>query len=357
MNKESSKEFDTAVGNVKTMLGGRKIKLMEVCGTHTVAISRAGLRPMLAPDVEMLSGPGCPVCVTPASDIAKTLWLAQQGITLTTFGDMMKVPVDGTSLFQLKANGSDIRVVYSPLEAVEIAENHDDSEIVFIGVGFETTAPTIAGAIAEAHRKNIRNFSVLTSLKTIPIPLDIICRSPEIGVDGFILPGHVSAIIGSKPYKFIAEKYGIPGVITGFEPEDIVDGIFRLAKMLSENRADIEVSYSRVVSPDGNAAAQTLMDEIFKPCDSDWRGIGMLPNSGLKIRKKYTQFDAEKRFKIPDFPDAKDNPACQCDKVILGLLKPNSCPLFATECTPNNPQGPCMISSEGACAAYFKYGE
>ena len=349
--------FSSAIERIKKMLGGGKIRLMEVCGTHTVAISRAGLRQLLKPDVELLSGPGCPVCVTPASDIAKVLWLAERGITIATFGDMMKVPVDGRSLFHLKARGSDVRIVYSPIEAVDIAESLADGEVVFVGVGFETTAPAIAGAIVDAKDRKLKNFSVFASMKTIPTPLDIICRSPQIGVDGFILPGHVSAIIGSKPYRFIAEKYDKPGVITGFEPEDIVDGIFRLAKMISNGTAEIEVSYSRVVRPDGNAAAKMLMEEIFEPCDSEWRGLGILQNSGLKIREEYSDFDADYRFKIPEFPDAKDNPACQCDKVILGLLKPNQCPLFGTECIPTNPQGPCMISSEGACAAYYKYGE
>ncbi|MCD6595785.1 hydrogenase formation protein HypD [bacterium] len=350
-------EIPQIIAEIKEILDGRKIRLMEVCGTHTVAISRSGFRPMFAPDIELLSGPGCPVCVTPASDIAKSIWLAENGKIVVTFGDMMKVPVNGTSLLQLKAQGAKIEVVYSPLESLDIARENPSEEVVFIGVGFETTIPTIAGTIKVAEQMKLNNFSVLPSAKTIPIPLDIICQSPDIAVDGFILPGHVSVIIGAKPYSFIAEKYRKPGVITGFEPMDIIDGIYLLVDMLKNDAPQIKIAYKRVVSENGNESARKLIDEIFEPCDSDWRGIGILPNSGLAIREEYSDFDAQRKFNIPDFPDAKDNPACKCDSVILGILKPTDCPLFGEQCTPQNPQGPCMISSEGACAAYYKYGE
>ena len=350
-------EIPKIVSQIKSLLGDRKIRLMEVCGTHTVAISRAGFRPMLSPSIELLSGPGCPVCVTPASDIAKTIWLAENDKIVATFGDMMKVPVNGTSLFQLKSRGAKVEVVYSPLESLDIARENPDDEVVFIGVGFETTVPTIAGTIKTAKEHNLKNFSVLSSAKTMPIPLDIICRSPDIAVDGFILPGHVSAIIGARPYRFIAEKYRKPGVVTGFEPMDIIEGIYLLTEMLVENTPRIEIAYRRVVTESGNEFAQKIIDEVFEPCDSDWRGIGILPNSGLAIREEFAEFDAQRKFDIPDFPDAKDNPACKCDRVILGASKPTDCPLFGVQCTPQNPQGPCMISSEGACAAYYKYGE
>jgi len=247
--------------------------------------------------------------------------------------------------------------VYSPLEALRIAEEKPQCDVIFIGVGFETTAPAIAGTIIEAYERHISNFSIFTSLKTIPIPLHIICDSPKIGVDGFILPGHVSAVIGSKPYRFIAEKFGKPGVITGFEPEDIIDALFRLSNMLIDNKPAIEISYSSIVRPDGNVAAKALIEEVFESCDSDWRGIGTLPDSGLRIRDKYSQFDARQKYEIPDFSDVVDNPACRCSDVILGLIRPTECPLFENGCTPERPQGPCMISSEGACAAYYKYGE
>ena len=345
------------VSEIKRLAGRRTIRLMEVCGTHTVAISRFGLRRLLAPEIELISGPGCPVCVTPAEYIAKAVYLAQEGFVVATFGDMMKVPVNNTSLFDARAAGADVRVVYNPLEAVEIARQNPDRQVVFLGVGFETTAPTFAGAIKVAAQSGIENFSVLCGAKTIPMPLRIIASSPDIAVDGFILPGHVSAIIGAEPYRFLAEEFGLPGVITGFEAEDIIDGIWRLVKMIAEERAEIEISYSRVVTWEGNRAAQNLLAEIFEPCDSAWRGIGILPQSGLKIREKYADFDAQVRFGVPDFPDAQDNPACQCDRVIMGRLKPTQCPLFGKSCTPENPQGPCMISSEGACAAYYKYGE
>ena len=345
-----------ALRNIFDILDGRQIRLMEVCGTHTVSISRAGLRALLSPQIELLSGPGCPVCVTPAQDIAKALWIACHGAVVTTFGDMMKVPVGDRSLFKLRAEGYHIEIVYSPLEAVELALKNNDEEIVFIGVGFETTIPAIAGTIIEAQKRGIGNFSILSSLKTIPIPLDIICNSPKIAVDGFILPGHVSAVIGSKPYEFIPERYGKPGVITGFEPDDIIDGITSLCTMFVENKPEIQISYKRVVTHEGNIVAQKLIDKVFEPCNADWRGLGNLPGTGLRIRREYCDFDAESRFDIPDkFPDAVDNPACECANVIMGITKPTQCPLFGSFCTPTEPQGPCMISSEGACAAYYKY--
>lgn len=343
--------------SIKQKLCDRVIHIMEVCGTHTVSISRAGLRTLLAPQIQLISGPGCPVCVTPASDIAAILWLAEQGKTIVTFGDMMKVPAGNRSLFDLHAENTDIHIVYSPLEALRIAAEKPQCDVIFIGVGFETTAPAIAGAIIEAHEKEISNLCILTSLKTIPIPLRVICNSPKIGVDGFMLPGHVSAVIGSKPYRFIAEEFGKPGVITGFEPEDIIDAIFRLSNMLIDKKPAIEISYSSVVHPDGNIAAKSLIERVFEPCDSDWRGIGALPASGLSIRGEYSQFDARRKYEIPDFSDVVDNPACRCADVILGLIRPTECPLFENGCTPELPQGPCMISSEGACAAYHKYGE
>jgi len=348
-------DFRKKVEDIKRLAAGRTFRLMEVCGTHTVAISRFGIRQILAPEIELISGPGCPVCVTPAEYVAKALYLAHSGFLVATFGDMMKVPVNETSLFDARAEGADVRVVYSPLDAVKIAAENPDKQVVFLGVGFETTAPTIAGAIKSAFENDVKNFSVLCGVKTIPVPLEIISASPEIAVDGFILPGHVSAIIGAKPYRFLAEKFGIPGVITGFEAEDIIDGVWRLTRLIAAARAEIQISYTRVVTPEGNIAAQRLIDEVFEPCDSDWRGIGRLPNSGLRIREKFARYDAQRRFDIPSFPDARDNPACQCDKVIMGRIKPPECPLFGEICTPQHPQGPCMISSEGACAAYYKY--
>jgi len=342
---------------IRQKSSGQRFRLMEVCGTHTVSISRSGLRALLSPEIELTSGPGCPVCVTPASDIAKAIWLAESGKTLFTFGDMMKVPVDETSLFSKRSEGAKIVIAYSPLEAVDYAAQNPDDEVVFIGVGFETTAPTIAGAIEMAHNKNIENYSVLCSVKTIPLPLEIICNLSEIAVDGFILPGHVSAIIGAKPYRPIAEKYGKPGVVAGFETKDILTAIDMLVDLLLEQKQAIEIAYTRIVTENGNIAAQQLIDKVFKPCDSSWRGLGILPGSGLAIRNRYASFDAQLKFDIPDFPDALDNPACKCDKVILGILKPNQCPLFGKQCTPRSAQGPCMISSEGVCAAYFKYGE
>jgi len=333
------------------------IRLMEVCGTHTVAISRMGIRPLLRGEVELISGPGCPVCVTPANFVAKAIWLAENGCTIATFGDMMKVPAGDDSLFKAKARGCDIRVVYSPMDALEFASLNSENHVVFLGIGFETTAPTIAGAILEAERRKLENFSVLCGLKTIPRPLEYIASSDELSIDGFILPGHVSAIIGRKAYEFIAEKFGKPGTITGFEDGDIIEGIAELIKIIMSGKPRISNAYTRVVRENGNEHALELIEQVFIPCDSSWRGLGMLSNSGLRIREEFSSFDSESRFTIPEFSDVQDNPACLCDKVILGAAKPTDCELFGIACTPSHPQGPCMISSEGACAAYFKYGE
>ena len=342
---------------IKQILRERQIRIMEVCGTHTVAVSRAGLRPLLAPEIKLLSGPGCPVCVTSAQDVAKFLWLAETGKTIVTFGDMMKVPLSNKSLFTLRADGADVHIIYSPLDALEIAKQNQHRDVVFIGVGFETTAPAIAGTIIEAQNRNCRNFTVITALKTIPIPLRIVSSSPQIAVDGFILPGHVSAIIGSDSYLFIPADYNLPGVVAGFEPDDIIDAVFRLSKMIASKKPAIELSYSRVVKPEGNISAKALIDKVFEPNDAIWRGLGNIPDSGLCMREEFAEFDAQKRFDIPEFPQVQDNPACHCADVILGIMNPMECPIFAKICTPSNPQGPCMISSEGACAAYYKYGQ
>lgn len=355
----------TMIGDLKTIKALIKklpkellpIRLMEVCGTHTVAISRMGIRPLLRGEIELISGPGCPVCVTPANFVAKAIWLAENGCTVATFGDMMKVPAGDDSLFKAKARGCDIRVVYSPMDALEFASLNSENHVVFLGIGFETTAPTIAGAILEAEKRKLGNFSVLCGLKTIPRPLEFIASSDELSIDGFILPGHVSAIIGRKAYEFIAEKFGKPGTITGFEDGDIIEGVAELIRIIMSGKPRISNAYTRVVRENGNERALDLIEQVLIPCDSSWRGLGMLSNSGLRIREEFSSFDSESRFTIPEFSDIRDNPACLCDKVILGAAKPTDCELFGIACTPSHPQGPCMISSEGACAAYFKYGE
>ncbi len=332
------------------------VKVMEVCGTHTVEISRTGIRELFGNQLDLVSGPGCPVCVTPNDYIAKALWLAKSGVTICTFGDMIQVPVNNESLQSEKAKGYDVQLTYSPTESVEFAIDNPDKKVVFLGVGFETTAPSIAGAIIEAKKKELDNFSVLCTLKTIPAPLGVIASSPNLKIQGFMLPGHVSVIIGVKPYRFLADKYKIPAVIAGFEAVDILKAIETILNMIISGSASIVNEYKRVVLKNGNRSALQLINDVFTSCPSSWRGLGILPNSGLRISGKYSHFDAEKRFNIPDFTDIEDDPMCKCDKVIMGIIKPYECELFKRVCTPQNPKGPCMISSEGSCAAYYKYG-
>ena len=333
----------------------RPIKLMEVCGTHTVAIARFGLRDLMPENITLLSGPGCPVCVTANRDIDLAIELARQdGVTLATFGDMMKVPGSYSSLQREKADGRDVRIVYSPLDAVQIAADDADRQVVFLGVGFETTVPAIAMAILTAAQRGLRNFSVLSVHKTVPLALEALVNDPDVAIDGFILPGHVSTIIGPEPYRFLAERYGVPGVATGFEPVDVLQGVWMLAKQLHEGRAEIEVAYRRGVSADGNATARARIAEVFEPCDAEWRGIGVIPGTGLAIRPEFAAYDAALRFDVAP-PPPKEIPGCQCGEVLRGITLPYECKLFGRACTPEHPIGPCMVSSEGSCAAYYRY--
>jgi hydrogenase expression/formation protein HypD len=333
----------------------RPMKLMEVCGTHTVAIARFGLRDVMPENVTLLSGPGCPVCVTANRDIDFAIELGRlPGVALTTFGDMMKVPGSYSSLAREKADGRDVRVVYSPLDAVRMAEDEPETQIVFLGVGFETTAPAIAATIKTAAARGLKNFTVLSVHKTVPGALEALVNDPEVAIDGFILPGHVSTIIGPEPYRFIAEKYHVPGVATGFEPIDVLQGVLMLAKQVQEGRAEIEIAYQRGVNADGNPTARALIDEVFEPTDSEWRGIGVIPGTGLAIRDSFAGFDAAKRFDVT-VPEPKEIVGCQCGDVLRGVVLPFQCRLFGKGCTPEHPIGPCMVSSEGSCAAYYRY--
>jgi hydrogenase expression/formation protein HypD len=333
----------------------RPMKIMEVCGTHTVAIARNGLRELMPQNVKLLSGPGCPVCVTANRDIDLAIEIGRiPGVTLTTFGDMMKVPGSYSSLSREKAEGRDIRIVYSPLDAVALASENNDMQVVFLGVGFETTAPTVAAAIRTASRMGLENFSVLAMHKTVPLALEALINDPQVAIDGFILPGHVSTIIGPEPYRFLAEKYGVPGAVTGFEPVDVLQGVLSLVRQIAAGEARIDVSYKRGVSAEGNPTARTLMNDIFEPSDSDWRGIGVIPGTGLKIREKFGTFDALRRFDVTP-PEPKEIPGCQCGEVLRGITLPFECKLFGKGCTPEHPIGPCMVSSEGSCAAYYRY--
>jgi len=332
------------------------VKFMEVCGTHTMAIHQFGLKSMLPANLHLLSGPGCPVCVTPVEYLDKAVTLAQDPkIIITTFGDMLRVPGSYSDLRKAKALGGKIQIVYSPLEALKIAESKPGKEVVFLGVGFETTLPGIALAIKEAERKRIKNFSVLTSTRTIPSALKSLAGSRELALSGFILPGHVSCIIGETPYQFLASEFGISGAITGFEPLDLLYSLYELLKSASTGEAKILNLYPRAVRPQGNLKAQALINEIFEPCAINWRGIGNIPESGLQIKAQFADYSADKRFPL-ELPPTQENPACRCGEILSGIITPLDCPLFGKACTPEEPIGACMVSSEGTCAAYYKYG-
>lgn len=329
--------------------------LMEVCGTHTVAIARNGIRDLMPEGCRLASGPGCPVCVTSNHDIDAVIALARiPDVILTTFGDMTRVPGSTSSLLKEQADGRDVRIVYSPLDALTIAKEYPDRPVVFVGVGFETTTPLVAMAIKRAAAMGLENFSVYAAHKNMPGALDVLMGDPDLKVDALILPGHVSTIIGVKPYQFLAEKYGIPGVVTGFEPLDVLQGIAMLMRQLHEGRAEIENAYARGVMPEGNPVALTAIDDVFETCTATWRGLGPIEGSGYRIREQYAQFDALRRFE-PEIEETREPHGCRCGDVLRGIMAPNECPLFRTVCSPENPVGPCMVSSEGSCAAYFRY--
>ncbi len=345
------------VERIRREAGGRDpVRIMEVCGTHTMAIARNGLRSLLAGRVTLISGPGCPVCVTPDGYIDAAVALGRRGdVTLATFGDMVKVPGTSSSLEKERGKGIDLRIVYSPLDAVEIAAAAPGREVVFLGVGFETTAPTIGGAIDAAARRGMKNFSVLSSVRTIPEAMAALAADPAVRIEGFLCPAHVSAIIGADAYRPIAAAYKIPCVVAGFEPLDILLGISMLLAQLGKGTATVENEYARVASAGGNRKAQALLSRVFSKGDAAWRGIGVIPASGLRIADAYAAFDAEKKFGIAVADTGKPGP-CRCGDVLKGMIAPPECPLFAKACTPDDPVGPCMVSTEGSCAAYMKYG-
>ena len=329
--------------------------LMEVCGTHTVAIARNGIRSLMPEGCRLASGPGCPVCVTSNHDIDAVIALARvPEVILTTFGDMTRVPGSTSSLLKEQAAGRDVRIVYSPLDALNIAKENPERQVVFVGVGFETTTPLIAIAIKRAKAMGLENFSVFAAHKNMPNAMDVLMRDPNLKVDALILPGHVSTIIGMEPWRFLAEKYGIPGVITGFEPLDVLEGIAMIMRQLHEGRAEIENAYTRGVMPQGNPVALAAIDEVFETCTATWRGLGPIEGSGYRIRDEFAQFDALRRFE-PTIEPTKEPKGCRCGDVLRGIMAPDECPLFRKVCTPENPVGPCMVSSEGSCAAYFRY--
>ena len=336
-------------------LAPKSATLMEVCGTHTVAIARNGIRGLMPEGVRLASGPGCPVCVTSNHDIDKVIALARvPEVTIATFGDMTRVPGSTSSLLAEQAAGRSVEIVYSPLDALRLAQENPDRQIVFVGVGFETTTPLVAMAIKRARAMGLTNFTVYGAHKNMPGALEVIINDPALKLDALILPGHVSTIIGAEPYRFLAENYGIPGVIPGFEPVDVLQGIAMIMRQLHEGRADIEIAYARGVMPEGNPVALAAIDEVFETCSATWRGLGEIPGSGYRIREEFADFDAMRRFQ-PDVEEVREHKGCRCGDVLRGIMAPSECPLFRKVCTPENPVGPCMVSSEGSCAAYYRY--
>jgi hydrogenase expression/formation protein HypD len=337
---------------------GRPVKFMEVCGTHTMAAFRTGLRSLLPDGVSLLSGPGCPVCVTPKPYLDRAIAIARQtDVIICSFGDMLRVPGTESSLERVRAEGGDIRVVYSPLDALQMAVGNPERRVVFLGVGFETTTPTVAWTMIKAKHDGVSNFSVLCAHKTIPEAMAGLLAAGEAGIDGFLCPGHVSVIIGSQAYEGLCSTHKAPCVVAGFEAMDMAKGIEMLLAQVADGRAEVEVEYTRSVDASGNAQAREFCESVFEKGDLEWRGLGVVPDSGLKIRSEYADHDAEQIFKDLKIPVSKGDGACRCGEVLRGIRLPTECELFARECEPTNPIGACMVSSEGTCAAYYKYAE
>lgn len=324
--------------------------LMEVCGTHTMSIARFGIKSLLPGNIKIISGPGCPVCVTSSSDIFKAIQIAKEkNVIIATFGDMLRVPCDGDSLINYK----NVKTVYNPMDSVRLAKENKDKQIVLLGIGFETTSPIVASVIDSAEKLKVENFSVLVMNKVVSPAIEIIIGNRANKVDGFILPGHVAAITGKKYFDFISQK-GSRGVISGFDPVGISSSIFKLVSMVTSGKNDVVNNYGCVVSDEGNNRAKDVMNDVFKISDSEWRGLGIIKNSGLKITGKYSSFDANKRFNIKDVQIAETK-GCICGEILMGNKLPEDCPNYSSICTPSNPIGPCMVSSEGTCAACYKY--
>ena len=332
-------------------------RIMEVCGTHTMSAARFGLRSLLPSTLELVSGPGCPVCVTAQRDIDAFLALGRDPRNaLVSFGDMLRVPGSETSLERVRAEGADVRIVYSPLDAVQKASEEPDRNVVFFGVGFETTMPAVALAITSAHESRLGNFSVLCVHKTMPRALRALLAGGEVAVSGLLCPGHVTTIIGADAYEFIPKEFNVPCAVTGFEPVDMMLGVEAIVGQIAEGAARVDNVYKRAVSKNGNPRARAILDDVFEPCDAEWRGLGVIPETGVKITEKYARFDARKRFAavFDDTPPARET-ECRCGDVLRGALRPAECAQFGTRCTPSDPLGPCMVSSEGACAAAYRY--
>jgi hydrogenase expression/formation protein HypD len=333
---------------------GRTVRIMEVCGTHTMAIARYGIRDLLPPNVELISGPGCPVCVTPTSYIDAAIELARRGAIVVTFGDLLHVPGSASNLAACRAGGAVVEVCYGPARAIELARRDPRWDVVFLAIGFETTIAPVLSIVDAAIREGLGNVTLLTAFKVVPPALRALLADPELRIDAFLCPAHVSAIIGADAYRPIAGEYHVPCVVAGFEPLDILLGLQGILEQACRGAAEVDNQYGRVVKPGGNRYAQALMARYLQPIDAAWRGIGVLPQSGLGLRPEYAAFDAERRHGVT-VQLGKENPACRCGEVLKGKLRPPECPLFGRACTPDQPVGPCMVSAEGTCSAYFKY--
>ncbi|WP_346353404.1 hydrogenase formation protein HypD [Azotosporobacter soli] len=354
--EETGRAAARLTAEIKKLAGGRTIRIMEVCGTHTVAIFRHGIRQLLGDAVELISGPGCPVCVTPANYIDAALACAKQpGVILTSYGDLLRVPGSRESLAEAKAQGADVRVVVSPLDALAIARQEPQRKVVFLAVGFETTAPTAAAALLSARQAGVENFLLLSAHKTVPPALRSLLTQGAC-LDGLLLPGHVSAVIGLAPYRFLVDEFALPSVVAGFEALDILTAIRALARQIAAGRAELENQYRRVVLPQGNPQAMKILLDVYQPVDVEWRGLGLLKESGLVLRPAYQVYDASLVLQLKTQP-AVEPKGCCCGLVLQGRMQPAQCPLFARECTPLKPVGACMVSREGACSAWYNYGK
>lgn len=335
----------------------KPVRLMEFCGGHTVTIFRHGIRQLLPSTIEMLSGPGCPICVTANADLDKAIALAHlPDVIIATFGDMLKVPGSYSSLQGVRAEGGDVRIVYSALDAIRIAQRNPDKSVVMLGIGFETTAPTIAASVLEASREGVSNYCVLSMHKMCPPVIKALLDSGEVRLDGLVCPGHVSAVIGSRPYDFLPRDYGIACVVSGFEPLDVLQCVDMLVAQIERGEPAVEIAYRRGVKPEGNERALETMWTVFEYCEARWRGIGAVPESGLRLREEYRSFDAEVAFEI-ELPPPREPEGCLCGDILRGVKTPLDCKLFRRVCNPEHPVGPCMVSSEGSCSAYYLYGE
>lgn len=334
----------------------RPVRIMEVCGTHTVTACRSGLRSLLPPNLQLLSGPGCPVCVTPAACIDKAIMISRKPeVIIATFGDLLRVPGSLGSLEIEKAKGADVRVVYSVLDALDIAEKQKDKKVIFMAVGFETTAPGIAWAVRKAAEKGLKNFALLNALKTMPNAMAALLKTDKIRINGFICPGHVSTIIGAKPYEFICKEYCLPCVIAGFEVFDVVLAVEMLLEQIAAGQSFVQNEYHRSVSEAGNINAKRIIADTFDAVDVEWRGLGFVPKSGLKLKKEFIHHDADVLFRRIKVKARAEQTGCRCGEVLRGRAAPPACRLYGKQCTPATPVGACMVSSEGACAAYYKY--